>query len=128
MITKKNVVNAKIKRLYEVRSLLNELQKEEKELKNAVSEYMQENGLESFETATCNIKFRHVPRLTLDESLGLTENDLVDIAMKQGWSDCVKLVLDKNSYHKHSKEVNNGESVFLESDRLDLIFTFKKIK
>ena len=124
--TIKNEVNAKVKRLYEIRSLLNELQKEEKALKNAVSEYMQENSLESFETASCNVKFRHVKKLELDKKLGLSEEDLINIAMKQCWTDCIKLTLDKNAYHEHSKEINRGKSVFIENERLDLIFTFKK--
>ena len=124
--TIKNAVNAKVKRLYEIRSLLNELQKEEKALKNAISEYMQENSLESFETASCNVKFRHVKKLELDKNLGVSEDDLINIAMKQGWTDCIKLTLDKNAYHEHSKEINRGKSVFIENERLDLIFTFKK--
>lgn len=124
--TIKNAVNAKVKRLYEIRSLLNELQKEEKAVKNAISEYMQENSLESFETSSCNVKFRHVKKLELDKKLGLSEDDLINVAIKKGWTDCIKLVLDKNSYNEHSKEINNGKSVFIENERLDLIFTFKK--
>ena len=125
-ITKKNMVTAKVKRLYEIRSLLNELKKEEKALKSAISEYMQEQGIESFETASCNIKFRHVPKLTLDETLGLNEEDLISLSMRNGWLDCVMLNLNERAYHEHSKSVNNGESVFIESERLDLIFTFKR--
>lgn len=124
--TTKNAVNAKVKRLYEIRSLLNELQKEEKAVKNAISEYMQENNLESFETASCNVKFRHVKKLELDKKLGLSEDDLINVAIKNGWSDCIKLVLDKSAYNEHSKEINRGKSVLIENERLDLIFTFKK--
>lgn len=124
-ITKKNMVNASVKRLQEVRKLLDSLQKEEKALKNEITSYMEDNDIESFKTSTCTIKFRHVPKLVLDLTLGLTEADLLDIAVKKGWTDCIKLQLDKKAYHERSKSMNNGQSVYLEGERLDLVFTYK---
>ena len=124
-ITKLNKVNASVKRLQEVRKLLDSLQKEEKALKNEITSYMEANDLESFKTSTCMVKFRHVPKLILDLTLGLTEEDLLDIAVKNGWAECIKLSLDKKAYHERSKSMNEGQSVFLEGERLDLIFTYK---
>ena len=124
-MTLKNTINQEVKRLQEVRRLLDSLEKEEKALKGNISAYMQEHGMEAFKTSTCTAKFRHVKELKLDKTLGLSEEDLIDISMKQGWTDCVKLQLNKKAYHEKSKSVNNGESVFIENDRKDLIFTYK---
>ena len=125
-ITRKNTVNREIKELRALRVQIKALKEAEKTLLDNIKNYMLENELEEFSTADCSAKFRNVSTLELDTTLGLDISDLINIAIKEGWKDCLEL--NEKKYHEHSKTINNGESVFLEKIRKDLRITYKNTK
>ena len=120
MITKKNIAINATKQLRAIRAKIDELKKQENELKEVVKEYLLENGVESLNTAECTAILRHTPKFKVFD-----KQEALNLAVEMKIKEALKL--DETGFGNVLKSHGLEKSVWgTDTEDIALRITYKK--